>query len=470
MCTYSCCHNRWKSPMQAIHIQKPFIQTPKILMSLISLIFIAITTTPTTAQSQNPSNVSGIEIPITPGGIARTLIAIPSPANLGGTNDTTAVTDQVSSIINKGLNLTGFFDPLEKDVMPKEASTEGMLPNYVAWYNTGVQGLVKIGYVIEGNQLKLNLKLHNIGDKKAVDLGADIDGEKTFSKDDRTEIKAHVYRFVNEVIKHYTGEAGFLGTRLAAVRRSGKLKTIVVVPTDGEEPFAITKENEINTLPHFAKGRIYFTSYRDGAPHLFLYQGGRTKKIANYPGLNIGASLSPDGGTLAVTLSKDGSSDIFLINPDSGAVIRRLTTSSAIDISASWSPDGSQISFISDREGSPQIFVMNSDGSGQKRVSFQGAYNQSARWSPKGDLIVFAGRDENYNFDIFTLSVKDGTVRRLTQNQGSNDEPSWSPDGRHIAFASTRTGKSEIWIMTADGSSQTQLTFGGGYAMPYWER
>jgi TolB protein len=440
------------------------IYQPKALTQFIGALIIMMFSV---AQAQSPT---GVEVLVSSGGVAKTIMALPKPTNLGAVGDSTGISEQVISIINKGLNLSGFFEPLDLDMYPKDAANEGLNPNYVAWYNTGSQGLIKVGYQIEGNQIKLFLKLHNVGEKKAVDLGSEVDGDKSFDKNDRSEIKTHVYRFVNEVIKHYTGELGFLGTRIAAVRKGGKSKSIYVIPTDGEEPFSISKEGEINSLPHFAKGRIYFTSYRDGGPHLFLYQGGKTKKIAAYPGLNMGASLSPDGGTLAMTLSKDGSSDIYLVNPDSGDVIKRLTTNSNIDIGATWSPDGSQIAFISDREGNPQIWLMNSDGSGQRRISFKGEYNQSPRWNPKNDVIVFAGRDENYNFDIFTLSVKEGVIKRLTQNQGSNDEPSWSPDGRHIAFMSTRSGKSEIWIMTADGASQTQLTTTGGFAMPYWER
>ena len=179
--------------------------------------------------------------------------------------------------------------------------------------------------------------------------------------------------------------------------------------------------------------------------------------VSSRPGLNMGAALHPSEDQIALALSHQGSSDIYLLNGSSGDIQRRLTRSRGIDISPTWSPSGDQIAFISDREGTPQIWLMDRDGSRQRRLTFQGKYNQSPRWSPDGKLIVFTGRDERYVFDIFTISVENGEVRRLTQNQGSNEDPTWSPDGRHIAFVSSRSGRSEVHIMTSDGRSQQSL-------------
>jgi TolB protein len=86
-------------------------------------------------------------------------------------------------------------------------------------------------------------------------------------------------------------------------------------------------------------------------------------------------------------------------------------------------------------------------------------------------VIAFTARDERGAFDIFTVDTS-GFVERLTQNQGSNEDPSFSPDGNYIVFTSSRSGSGpRIYIMTADGEVQTLITRNGsGYGSPAWSR
>jgi TolB protein len=57
---------------------------------------------------------------------------------------------------------------------------------------------------------------------------------------------------------------------------------------------------------------------------------------------------------------------------------------------------------------------------------------------------------------------------QLTRNEGRNENPSWSPDGLHIVFSSTRAGRPEIFSMLADGSDVRQLTTEGDNWQPVW--
>jgi TolB protein len=75
---------------------------------------------------------------------------------------------------------------------------------------------------------------------------------------------------------------------------------------------------------------------------------GKRQVAANFKGSNSAPAWSPDGRTLAVSLSREGGSQIFTINPD-GSRLRRLTSSSAIDTEPRYSPDGKWLYFTSDR-------------------------------------------------------------------------------------------------------------------------
>jgi TolB protein len=98
---------------------------------------------------------------------------------------------------------------------------------------------------------------------------------------------------------------------------------------------------------------------------------------------------------------------------------------------------------------------MRRDGSEVKRVSFEGSYNTSPSWSPKGDKIVFSGR-RGAN-QVFTVNP-DGTELIQLTSEGNNEEPSFSPDGRYITFSSDRDGVKGIYIMRANGEAQKRIT------------
>jgi len=426
---------------------------------------LALVASPALAQGDD-----GLKFDVTAGELVRFNLAVPDALNLGGPADTRGVTEALSGTVNRDLRIAGYFNLIDKKAYLADPSKEGMEPKYVDWINIGTQGLVKSGYRIQGDTVVVDLRLYSVDGQRRIVLPAPYDKAATLPLDP-SKMRYHAHGFVNEVIRYFTKSPGFFNTRLVAVRRVKRAKELVMLSPDGLDEAQLTKTGGINMLPSLGGGRIYFTSFRNGGAHLFVLSGGQAKPFSSYKGLNTGAALSPGGRAVAATLSKDGNPEIYLLDPNTGAIQKRLTESWGIDTSPSWSPDGRQIAFVSDRHGSPQIWVMNADGSGQRRLTFQGDYNQTPERSPRGDQIVFTARDERNVFDIFSVAPGDGSITRLTQNQGNNEEPTWSPDGRYVAFTSTRTGSSQLWIMTADGRVQNRVSTGkGGYITPHWGR
>ena len=61
-------------------------------------------------------------------------------------------------------------------------------------------------------------------------------------------------------------------------------------------------------------------------------------------------------------------------------------------------------------------------------------------------------------FDLYTVAVEGGKIARLTQNQGTNEKPSWAPNGRYILFSSTRGGRRQLCVVQPDGSNPRAVT------------
>lgn len=407
----------------------------------------------------------GIEISVK-GGAKRTLIPIAiSPAQ----GDSGKISKRVEELLRKDMELAGYFKLIPSDGLFFDPAKEGMSAdkiNFSNWANVNAQGLVKVSIKEESKgKVTLDLRLYNVDKSERIRLKFD---PSTASKD---TFEAQVHDFANAVVEYYTGQRGMFGSQIAYVRRNKSgLKQVYVTDMSGEVNRNVSKNESINLLPSWGAGSLYYTSYQDQNPDLWVYKGGKHSKLSGRRGQNSGASYC--GGKLALTLSMGGeNTDIYLIDPSSGKQVKRLTDHWAIDTSPTFSPDCSQIAFVSGRSSSPQIYVMDADGSNQRRLTYQGKYNTTPDWSPKGDVIAFTARDERNNFDIFTVDLN-GSIERLTQDQGNNEDPSYSPDGRYLVFTSDRgSGRGQgLWIMTSDGQYQREIGSGGGYGSPAWQR
>ena len=370
----------------------------------------------------------------------------------------------VDKILQHSLELTGLFRMIPSGSFLPGLSTEKMaVTNYDGWYSSGASLVIKAEVKGSGNNMTLDLGLFNAETRAKIDIPY---GNKSVSP---TNYRNVVYAFVNAVVKYLTGEPGFAGQTLLAVNRDGRGKTahVVKLKTDGSDVSRVTRSSAIEMLPAWgASGSILLTSYAKGNPDLYVVSGGAGHRVSAQPGMNSGAAYCAGNGRIALTISKDGDAEIYTMNAD-GSGMTRLTTNRAIDTSPTWSPDCSKIAFVSDRGGNPQIYTMNADGSNVKRVTMVGKYNTNPAWGKTG-FIAFSARDDHHNLDIFIIREDGSDLQRITQDQGKNDKPTWSPDGRYLAFSSTRDGGSRIYIATADGRSQAAATTSGWYENPVW--
>ena len=164
---------------------------------------------------------------------------------------------------------------------------------------------------------------------------------------------------------------------------------------------------------------------------------------------------SPDGKTLVYCAERDGNFDVWSI-PALGGKETRLTTDPGLDDGPEYSPCGKFVYFNSTRTGQMKIWRMKPDGSDQEQVSF-GDYNDwFAHLSPDGERMIYisyplsvpaASHPHNQRVMIREQNLKSGkvsVVAHLYGGQGSMNVPSWSPDGRFVAFVSYTYGNPEL--------------------------
>jgi TolB protein len=185
---------------------------------------------------------------------------------------------------------------------------------------------------------------------------------------------------------------------------------------------------------------------------------------------NLLPAWSPDGSRIAFMSFRDGNPEIYVMDA-SGANLRRITRHPGIDSTPTWSPGGNQIAFTSDRTGTPQIYVVDADGLGQpQRITTEDSWADRATWSPAPlNEIAYAARN-GPGFDIKIYDVANRTFHWLTKGEGTNESPAFSPTGRHIAFSSTRSGNSQIFVIGQDGNGLRQITREGNNYTPNWSR
>jgi len=403
------------------------------------------------AHADQPSG--GVVIDVT--GAKRTLYPIAVPVSPEGDG---AAAKEIAQVTAFDLSVAGVFKVLDPASFLADLKAEGLGIDAQKWKDVGAFGVVK--YRATATDVELRLF--------EVSKGTTAVLTKTYPR--KGDARSIAHRWSNEVVKYYTGEAGFFGSKIAFTAKGSTTSAIYAMDFDGANAYRVSNNGSQNILPSWSPsgGQITYTSFMRNNPDLYVAAagGGRPKQLSTQRGMNTGAAWSPDGSKIALTLSKDGNPEIYVISSTDGAILKRITNDKAIDTSPAWSPDGGQLAFVSDRNGGPQIFVVPAAGGTPRQVSFNGSYNTTPVWSPKAGkhIIAYTTRDGG-TYDIVTLDLDTKATTRITQNEGSNEEPTFSPNGRAIAFARAGQG---VFITNADGTGKAVKVWSGNATGVDW--
>lgn len=277
----------------------------------------------------------------------------------------------------------------------------------------------------------------------------------------------------DEILKAVKRTEGFATSRIAMVgtRPGSAAKELFLMYPDGEDVVQLTRFGRLVLGPRWAPDgqSILYTTYHRGFPDVVRQhlQTGRLDRISSFSGMNTGGAMSPDGRLVALILSRDGKPELYVRDVVSGRLTRLTNTVATGKSSPSWSPDGNQIVFVSGHEGRPHLYVVGRNGGSPRRITTGGAENLSPHWGKNG-LIVFTRRMGRV-YQTAVLNPASGDLRLVSPDDANYEEPSWAPNGRHVAVTRTQGGQSAIYLLDTGGSAPIPLLRDrGSWSMPAW--
>jgi TolB protein len=377
-----------------------------------------------------------------------------------------AHSDEAMRILNQDLRIAGFFEVLDPSKALADPFKRGLEARDVEWDALRLLGadiVVGGSMRMEDSSLRWEARVYDQPQRRMM-FGKVYKGRPQ-------DVRVMVHRFVDEIIKYYTGAPGIFQTQVAFLSNRSGAKEMYVMDVDGENLGQLTQDKSLVLSPSWSHdGReLAFISYSGANAHLFgmVLDSMKRRVLSARDNMNGPSAWSPDGSHLALTLTIHGNPELYLAD-GKGNVLQRLTQHPGIDVSPSWSPDGRSLAFVSDRAGGPQVFVMDVKSGQVRRLTFEGKYNSEPAWSPRGDRIAFSSLQAG-NHEICTIKPDGSGLVQLTNSTGNDNFPSWSPDGRYIVFSSTRAGASQIYIMLFNGQNPVQITrTAGEQSSPVW--
>jgi TolB protein len=210
-------------------------------------------------------------------------------------------------------------------------------------------------------------------------------------------------------------------------------------------------------------GKIVYTCFVQQIDQICIMNadGSGQTQVTQLEATTFYASLSPDGETIYFSSRQSGNFEIYSI-PVGGNEMERLSKGLGALYAPELSPDGKQILFTN---GSSGIWVMKINGKAPRAITTKNDIDPT--WSPDGSMIAFASSRRGER-QLFIMDADGSNIRQVTNLEDMGGRSSWSPDGKKLAFYAGPAGDHNIYTINIDGTGLTQLTYSGDNLGPSW--
>jgi TolB protein len=345
----------------------------------------------------------------------------------------------VRSVVRRDLDLCGEFELLPDSDAPDGVYMADSPVDTKAWSAKGVEAVVKVtGKPRDRDHAELT------GQVFFPARGATAVFAKRYAVPE-SRLRAESHRLADRLIGALTGQNGGFASHLTFTAGTGGGKRVFTIDADGHDAKPVSPPELAAIAPAFGKnGELYYGAALPG--RLFEVRAassGRTVPIP-FAASVYGIAFSRDHAQVALSLGVGDTVEVYS-GPDFASL--RKASEVKMAMHPAFTPSG-KLAFSGEGRFGQRIFV---DG---KPVTPEGLFASSPVFcnSPDGVRLVFAvgvGKDT----DLVSTGERGGALARLTQGQGRNGYPACSPDGRLVAFFSTRTSNAGpgLYLMRLDG-------------------
>lgn len=259
---------------------------------------------------------------------------------------------------------------------------------------------------------------------------------------------------------------------------------------DGFNAKQLTYDDTLTANPVFVPGKpgehassFAYVSYKIGQPKLFLssLNPGKSQRISGIRANQMTPSLNNTGSMIAFACDFTTRSDIFIQSmPKFGQPADKprqiFTAKGTANASPTFSPDGKQVAFVSDKDGSPKVYVMKIPAPNTKLeqikpqlISKRNRENSAPSWSPDGKKLAFCAKTFGER-QIWIYDFETGVERQLTQGKATKENPTWAPDSLHLLFNAKDANGTDIYLINLNQPEAVKITSGSDVKLfPSWE-
>ncbi|HEX7120512.1 MAG TPA: hypothetical protein VF212_17100 [Longimicrobiales bacterium] len=236
---------------------------------------------------------------------------------------------------------------------------------------------------------------------------------------------------------------------------------------DGGELERLTTHAAADADPTVAGDVVVFVSERDGNDEAYALPlaGGAATRLTATAAAERHPALSPDGGRLAFVRGW-GLTRVYVAAPDASGAVRPDPAhghDGTLEVAPAWSPDGRTLAFVSTAAGGPDLYAWSGGTATLLEAGAAGDFEPA--WSPDGRHVAFAS-NRTGDVELYLLDPGAGTVRRLTEREGSDGHPAWLPDGRIVYVAYSGSTPELRWLDPADPAATHRVPLPGPAANP----